>query len=418
MKRVLVLGSGGREHALAWRLSREAEVHVAPGNPGMAACVQLHSCQLADQDAVSTLARILAPHLVVIGPEDPLVAGLADRLRGEGFSVLGPGAAGARHEESKAWSKRMMAEAGVPTSPFEVFTEFEPAVRFAMQRFDAGAGVAVKASGPALGKGAVICTSREEARDALELMLVFRELGEAGSTVVVEDLAPGREFSLLTLVNESGISSFPVAQDYKRIGTGGVGPNTGGMGSASPVSWVGPDLVAETEERVVRPILREMLGQGIAYRGVLFSGLMHGEQGLSCLEYNVRFGDPETQTVMRRVGGSLLDALTACAEGRELPAIEALPEAALTVVLAAAGYPGPVRKGDPITIPAELPAEVQIFLAGVSKQDGELVTSGGRVLGVSATGGSLSEAKQAAYSAADQIQFDGKQMREDIGDLA
>lgn len=412
--KVLVLGGGGREHALAWRLSQDAEVHSAPGNPGIADVATVHSIALTEAQKIVQLARDLQPDLIVIGPEDPLITGLADQLCCAGQTVFGPSAAAARMEGSKAFSKAVMTHAGVPTAASETFTDFSAALHYVETQFDAGKQVAVKASGNALGKGVVVADRVEIAREALEAMLVLREFGEAGTTVVVEERLFGREFSLLTLCSESGLRSLPVAQDHKRAFEGDEGPNTGGMGTVSPVEWVTPEMIAETEDRVVRPALEALRSQGIGYRGVLFSGLMATEEGIKCLEYNVRFGDPETQSVMARVQSGFVEALLASAKGEPIPEIEVAPCAAVTVVVASAGYPGPIEKGKVIEIPV-LPADVHLFHAGTALKDGQLVTSGGRVFGVTATGTNMESAREKAMAVAEKIQFEGAWFRRDIG---
>ncbi len=412
--RVLVIGGGGREHALAWKLAQEAEILAAPGNPGIAALGECFSVAAKDSVGLTTLADRLRPDLVVVGPEDPLVDGLAEHLRMSGHAVFGPGADGAKLEASKAHSKAEMAAAGVPTAHFQSFTDAGAALEFATSRFDAGRGVAVKASGNALGKGVVVCDSLDQAEDAIGAMLVEGELGEAGRTVVVEDRLVGREFSLLTVVSGEDFVSLPVAQDHKRIFDGDRGPNTGGMGTHSPVSWLEHGWVERAEAEVVRPILARLRRQGIDYRGVLFSGLLVEDGKPYCLEYNVRFGDPETQTVLRRVGAGFYELLHSAATGSPLPEIEVLRQAACTVVLASAGYPGKVKAGFPITI-GEMPTGVQLFHAGTALEAGQIVTKGGRVLGVSAVGSDLAAACAEAYTAVANIHFEGMQFRRDIG---
>jgi phosphoribosylamine---glycine ligase len=406
--KILVVGGGGREHALAWKLAQEAEVVATPGNPGIAEVARLVPGDPVD---VAQAERV---DLVVVGPEDPLVDGLADRLRAVGVPCFGPGAAGAQLEGSKALSKELMHAAGVPTAMYGTFQSVMEAKMFARARFDAGRQVAVKASGNALGKGVIVCAELAEAEDALERMMVAREFGPAGETVVVEDRLVGREFSLLTLVSDAGYRSLPVAQDYKRALDGDLGSNTGGMGTYSPVPHVPDALLEETERRVVAPILAELSRRGIEYRGVLFSGLMmHGDE-LNSLEYNVRFGDPETQTVVRRLGSGFATALFACAVGEEIPPFEVLDHAAVTVVLASGGYPGSYEKGLPITVES-LPEDVVLFHAGTALREGGLVTNGGRVFGVSAVGPTVDVARSRAYAAAEHVRFPGKHLRSDIG---
>lgn len=405
--RILVVGSGGREHALAWKLSEEHEVVCAGGNPGIAVDVAV-----APADDLVTLAKGF--DLVVVGPEDPLVDGLGDRLRAAGIACYGPGADGARLEASKAFSKATMAAAGVPTADARTFDDSDGAVAYARDRFAEGRRVVVKASGNALGKGVVVCEGFEEAERAVGTMMRDRAYGAAGDTVVIEDRLVGPEFSLLTIVGDGGFFSLPVAQDHKRAFDGDRGPNTGGMGTVSPCGWVSEDLVRETEARVVAPILAELRRQGVSYRGTLFSGLMVQDGTPYCLEYNVRFGDPETQSVMLRLGRGLGDALYAAATGAPIPPLETLDNAAVTVVVASGGYPGAYAKGLPITVGA-LPEGAKLFHAGTALRDGGLVTSGGRVIGASASAPTMAEARRLAYAAAAAVRFEGAFIRGDIG---
>ena len=317
-----------------------------------------------DHAEVTELAKKLEVDYVVVGPEDPLIGGLADALRGEGISVVGPGREGATLEGSKAFSKSMMVEAGVPTARGGEFKHPDTAKAFAAEFFAAGNGVAVKASGAALGKGVVVCTELEQALAAIDDMMVHKVHGTAGETVVVEQMLVGQEFSLLTLVSGQSYQSLPVSQDYKRAFDGDRGPNTGGMGTYSPVGWLDQSVVEETERTVVEPLLQLMAGKGIDFRGVLFSGLMVEDGVPYCLEYNVRFGDPETQTVMRRLGAGFADALYCVAKGEQVPQIGVSPLSATTVVLASGGYPGSYEKGKVIEIPDDLDDEVVVFHAG------------------------------------------------------
>jgi phosphoribosylamine---glycine ligase len=415
--RILLLGSGGREHALAWKLAQEAEVMCAPGNPGIAEDCECRAISLEDQSAVEQLCQELQPDLVVVGPEAPLIAGLGDRLRRAGFSVFGPSEAGARLEGSKAFAKDLMREHGVTTAEFSTFEDPELAAMYARAHFEGGRQVVVKASGAALGKGAIVCSSLEEAEDAIRMMMVDGELGDAGRTVVIEERLSGPEFSLLTICSGAHFASLPVSQDYKRALNGDRGPNTGGMGSYSPVGWVNQELVRQTEDEVVKPMLDALQMHAIDFRGVLFSGLiLHGSRPY-CLEYNVRFGDPETQTVMMRLGSGLADALLAAAEGRSFESPEVLDNAAVTVVIASGGYPGAVKKGLPIELPVDVPQGVKLFHAGTATADARLVTSGGRVLGVTASAPTLEEARILAYETARQVRFEGARYREDIAIL-
>ena len=406
--RVLIVGSGGREHALAWKLAQEHEVHACPGNPGIGMVAECHP------ESPEQVANVVRPDLIVIGPEGPLIEGLADRLRQSGHLVFGPGAGGARLEGSKVFSKQLMLEAGVPTAVSGTFNEVHDASAFARQLLEASGKAVIKASGAALGKGVVICSSQAEVDDTLQSMLVDKDLGEAGSEVVVEEFLDGFEFSLLTLCNEQGSLSLPVAQDYKRALDNNRGPNTGGMGTYSPVASVSSTLISQTESQFVHPLLQALKNRGIAYRGVLFSGVMVKNGDPYCLEYNVRFGHPETQSVMRRLGVSFGEALYATARGEPIPKVEILDNAVVTVVMASAGYPGSVEKGLPISF-GVMPPEVVVFHAGTAQIDGKLCTAGGRVLGVSAVGSSIAKARDNAYAAVGNIRFDGAQFRTDIG---
>ncbi|MBL8061324.1 MAG: phosphoribosylamine--glycine ligase [Chthonomonas sp.] len=412
--RILVVGSGGREHALVWKLSQEAEVIAAPGNPGMdCECFDVSATDLVGMES---LCQRLAPDLVVVGPEDPLVAGLGDRLRTAGFNVFGPNADGAQLEASKAFSKEMMLRAGVPTASSGTFTDPEEALAYSSERFEAGFQVVVKASGNALGKGVVICLTLDEAEDAIAEMMIEGAFGEAGRTVVIEDRLIGREFSLLTIVSDGQFASLPVARDYKRALDGDRGPNTGGMGTYSPCDWISPRLLAETEARIVQPMVNQMVSDGISYRGVLFSGIMVVNGSPMCLEYNVRFGDPETQSVVRRLGFGFGEVLMAAAKGEPLPAVEASSDAAVTVVVASAGYPGSIKKGLPIQL-EEMPEGVVVYHAGTKLSESQLVTNGGRVLAVSAIGKDLDEARELAYRGVAQVRFDGAFFRKDIASI-
>ena len=410
--RILVVGSGGREHALAWKLSQEAEVHVAPGNPGIAEDAKLHPVAASDFPALISLAKQLSVDLVVVGPENPLIEGLADALRAEGIPTFGPSAADSRLEGSKAFSKALMREARIPTAEFQTFTESGTAREYARDMFQKGRPVVIKASGAALGKGVIVCSDVEDAERAISSMIDDNEFGGAGSTIVVEERLRGPEFSLLTLCSGERHLSLPVAQDYKRAYEKDEGPNTGGMGSYSPVPWISTDLIARTEAEVVAPVLRSL--KGSQYRGLLFSGLMVQDGKPYCLEYNVRFGDPETQSVMMRLGNGFAAALLACAKGEQIPEVEVLLNHSVCVVVASAHYPGDVTKGIPIDLPATLPPNAKIFHAGTALRDGQLVTNGGRVFGVTASGETAEEAREAAYALAKKIEFDGAWYRSDI----
>lgn len=411
--RVLVVGSGGREHALCWKLAKEAEVLAAPGNPGIESCGACFPVRTDDFDGLEGLCMRERPDLVVVGPEAPLIAGLADRLRSAGFAVFGPSAQAAQLEGSKAFAKEMMRRAGVPTAGFETFHHPDDAEEFARQAYDQGKQLAVKASGPALGKGVVVAATLQESLDAIRMMMVGHAFGDAGATVVLEERLFGKEFSLLTICSGERFFSLPVAQDYKRAHDGDRGPNTGGMGSHSPVPWLSEHVVRRAEEKVVAPILRQLAKEGLEYRGTLFSGIMVHEGQPYCLEYNVRFGDPETQSVMPRLANGFAEVLRAAALGEPLPPVSTLRNAAVTVVVASHGYPDSPVTGKRLDV-AAVEENVLVFHAGTRHSNGELVTSGGRVAAVTAVAPSLEEARERAYRNVGAVRFEGAWYRSDI----
>lgn len=411
---VLVYGSGGREHALAWKLAKEAEVLVTPGNPGIAEDAECVPLPDGGFPGLADLCRARNVDLVVVGPENPLIEGMADVLRARDIAVFGPGASAARLEGSKAFAKALMAQAGVPTAEFGTFHDAATARAYAAACFDRGAPVVVKASGAALGKGVIVCSNKEEAFAWIERLITHREMGEAGDTVVLERRLVGREFSLLTLCSEAGFHSLPVAQDYKRIGDGDQGPNTGGMGAVTPIAGISPDAVAEVEARMVRPMLAALAAQGAPFRGTLFTGVLVEDGTPYCLEYNVRFGDPETQCVLPILGPGLAEALRAAAAGDPIEPVPTQTVASCAVVIASPGYPGDYPKGRPITVEPMDP-EVKLFHAGTRIDADRLVTNGGRVAAVTATGATLTEARLLAYANVGRVRFEGAYHRSDIG---
>ena len=413
--RFLVVGSGGREHALVWKLAQESTVFATPGNAGIAQTCQTFNVLPSDTPGLIELAKAQQIDVVVVGPEEPLINGLADELRAAGIAVFGPGREGAMLEGSKAFSKRMMVEARVPTADYGEFNDPESAREFVGEMFARGKHVAVKASGAAYGKGVSVCLTQEDAEEAIAQAMIEKVFGPAGETLVIEDCLFGREFSLLTLVSGRSYRSLPVAQDYKRAYDGDRGPNTGGMGSYSPVAWLEDSIIEKAEQRVAVPLINLMADKGIDFRGVLFSGLMVVGGEPYCLEYNVRFGDPETQSIMRRLGKGFAYALWCVAKGEEIPEIEVQENAVVTVVMASEGYPGKYKKGRTVTIPEMQDNDVVVFHAGTEMLVEDLVSSGGRVLAVSAVDQSIEAARQAAYKAVGQIDFKGKFARTDIG---
>jgi phosphoribosylamine--glycine ligase len=399
--RICVVGSGGREHALAVALARHAEVVVTPGNAGIPGSTTKRPEEI-DAD------------LFVIGPETPLVEGLADYLRGAGRLVFGPGADGARLEGSKAWMKDLLRAAGVPTARYGAFTEPEPALAFLR---DLPGPWVVKTDGLAAGKGVLVTESFDEAAADVGAKLSGEAFGDAGRRVVVEEHLDGPELSLLCVCDGKRAVPLAPAQDFKRLGDGDAGPNTGGMGAYSPVPIAGKDVVDEVLERAVLPTLAALQARGIDYRGVLYAGIMLTSQGPKVLEYNVRFGDPEAQVVLPRYAGNLSELLEEAAAGR----LESEPRfddrAAVTVVLAAEGYPLNPRTGDVIEglDAADALDDVLVFRAGVARDgDGRLVTAGGRVLAVTGLGDDLAAARATAYNAVSHISWPGMQHRTDI----
>jgi phosphoribosylamine--glycine ligase len=415
--RVLVVGSGGREHALAWALARSPrvdEVVAAPGNPGIEALGECRPVAVDDPAAVAELADQVDADLTVVGPEAPLVAGVVDAIGARGRLAFGPRAAGARLEGSKQWMKEVLVAAGVPTARHAAFTADDEAAALAFLETLPGLYV-VKTDGLAAGKGVAVTESLAEARDAVRAYLSGAAFGDAGRTLVIEEGLSGPELSVLAFVDGRAAEALAPAQDYKRIGDGDTGPNTGGMGAYSPVPAADESVVADVLDRAVLPTLRELQRRDVDYRGVLYAGLMLTPAGLKVLEYNVRFGDPECQVVLPRLDGDLAEHCVAVAEGHLL-AVRFTSEACVTVALASAGYPGPTHSGDVIEgidAAARLPSVI-VFHAGTARVDGDLVTAGGRVLNVTATAPTLAEARARAYAAVAKISWPGMQYRRDI----
>ncbi len=402
--KVCVVGSGGREHALAHVLSRSAEVVVTPGNPGI-------------PGSVPTPPEQLDADLFVIGPEAPLVDGLADRLRAAGRLVFGPGADGARLEGSKAWMKELLVAAGVPTAAHGTFTEAGPAYSFLDTMVPP---YVVKTDGLAAGKGVLVTDSLDDARSAIDDYLSGSAFGDAGRTVVIEEGMVGPELSVLAVCDGTRAVPLAPAQDFKRIGDGDAGPNTGGMGAYSPVPLVDDQLLGTVMDEFVAPTLAELSRRGIDYRGVLYAGLMLTPTGPRMLEYNVRFGDPETQVVVPRVTSDLAELLAQAAAGHIVDEPTFTDDAMVTVVAAAEGYPAAPRTGDVITgIDAARALDgVTVFCAGVGVSDGQLVTAGGRVLNVCGTGPSIESARARAYEGLARISWPGLTHRGDIAATA
>jgi phosphoribosylamine--glycine ligase len=396
--KVLIVGSGGREHALAWKLAQSPklrELHAAPGNPGIASLGNCHPVRADDGEGLLTLAGSLAIDLVVVGPEVPLVAGVADQLRHAGVAVFGPGREAAMLEGSKSFAKELMLAAEVPTAR-ELSEPVAPCV--------------VKADGLAAGKGVFVCP------DAESLAKALKEVEAFPGKPVFEELLIGEELSMLVLAAGEETLALAPAQDFKRAYDGDQGPNTGGMGSYSPVPGIGPDEIEAILEQVHRPVLTELADRGHPFIGVLYAGLMRTDEGIKVLEFNVRFGDPETQAILPRIEGDLLEALAEAANGElEDVKLGASEEACVTVVLAAGNYPAGSDKGSLIKGIAEAEATgAVVFQAGTAVRDEALVTSGGRILNVSALGPTITAARERAYAACEKINWDGMRYRTDI----
>lgn len=416
----MLIGSGGREHALAWRLKRSPSLttlYAAPGNPGIDAEAQGVALDVTDHAAVIAFCQDKDIGLVVVGPEAPLVAGLGDDLRAAGFAVFGPDKAAAQLEGSKGFTKDLCMRAEIPTAAYARHTD-KAAALADLARF--GLPVVIKADGLAAGKGVIIAETAEDARAAVEDMF-SGSFGDAGAEIVLEEFMVGEEASFFALSDGMHVVPFGSAQDHKRVGDGDTGPNTGGMGAYSPAPVLTDELEALVMERIIEPTVRTMDAEGMPYVGVLYAGLMLTSEGPKLIEYNCRFGDPECQVLMTRFSGDLVELLHACAVQSGLTAHRApafIPDTALTVVMAAKGYPGTPEKGGAINRIAEAEAaaeDVKIFHAGTAVKDGQLVANGGRVLNVTATAPSVTEARARSYAAVDALDFASGFCRRDIG---
>jgi phosphoribosylamine--glycine ligase len=414
---ILVIGGGGREHALAWKLKqspRIGKLYIAPGNGGTRLLGENVPIGVMEFERLADFAEQKKIHLTVVGPDDPLVGGIVDVFKNRGLRVWGPSKAAAQIEGSKAFSKQLMRDAGIPTADFAVFTNHDEALRYVR---DHGVPIVVKASGLALGKGVAVCRTVKEAEAALKELMLDRVFKDSGTEVVIEQYLEGQEVSVHAMSDGTTYKMFPVSQDHKTIGEGDTGENTGGMGVIAPVPWVSAEMIGGIEARVVRPTFEALRNHGAQFAGMLYPGLMMPGSGPQVLEYNARFGDPECQVYMRLLKTDILDLLEACVDGtlRELP-LEWAPGFAANIVVASGGYPGEYKKGLPIAgiEEAEKVQGVVVFHAG-TVLDGELKTSGGRVLGVSAVGDTLQDALDCAYEAVGKIHFEGMYYRRDIG---
>jgi phosphoribosylamine--glycine ligase len=423
--KVLIIGSGGREHALAWKLAqspRITEMWCAPGNAGIAGeqlsanrsmveCVEVAADNLP---GLLALAKEKQIELTVVGPDNPLALGVVDLFQKHGLRIWGPNQKAAQFESSKVFSQNFMERHGIPTAKGGTFNEAKAAKDFATML---QGKCAVKADGLALGKGVLLCQTVVEAYLAIDDLLVHRKFGDAGQQVVIQELLEGMEISLHALCDGKTARLFPAAQDHKRIGDRDTGPNTGGMGAYTPAPFLTEAVQGEVETRILKPWLQGCAAEGIDFRGLLYPGVMLTKDGPKVIEFNTRFGDPETQAFLMRLENDLLGLLEACVDGRlDQVTLRWRSEAAVCVVMAAAGYPGSYLKGKPIhgLLETSRLADTKVFHAGTRREGDQIVTNGGRVLGVTALGAGLAEARDKAYQAVDKIQFDGAQFRRDI----
>ncbi|MBB4143015.1 phosphoribosylamine--glycine ligase [Rhizobium rhizoryzae] len=413
--KVLLIGSGGREHALAWKLAQSpllTKLYAAPGNPGIAEEAELVSLNVEDHAAVIAFCQKQAIDFVVVGPEAPLVAGLADDLRAAGFVVFGPSKAAAQLEGSKGFTKDICARYNIPTGAYQRFTAAEPAKAYIREQ---GAPIVVKADGLAAGKGVTVAMTLDEALAAVDDCFAGA-FGAAGAEVVVEAYLDGEEASFFCLSDGKTALALATAQDHKRVGDGDTGPNTGGMGAYSPAPVMTPDMVQRTMKEIIEPTIRGMAESGYPFTGVFFAGLMITAKGPELIEYNVRFGDPECQVLMMRLKSDLLPILYAASTGTlDQVSAEWRDEPALTVVMASKGYPGAYDKATQIEHLPQARDGAKVFHAGTALKDGQLVATGGRVLNLTATASTVAEAQAKAYALVDEVRWENGFCRRDIG---
>ena len=416
--KILIIGSGGREHATGWKVAQSklaGEIFFAPGNAGTSTLGTNVNIKATDINALLDFAKKEHIDLTLALPDDPLALGVVDLFQENGLKIFGPTKNAAMLESSKAFAKRFMQKYGLPTANFKTFTEYDKAIKYlATQKIP----IVVKVSGLALGKGVFICESLKEAELAVKDILVEKVFGEAGNEIVIEEYMTGPEISTHAFSDGVNYSMFPTSQDHKRIGEGDTGPNTGGMGTIAPIPFVSGEIIENIKESIIAPAIKSMSEEGAPFMGVLYAGLMRTSDGPKILEFNARFGDPETQTYMRLLDSDIIEIFFACIEGKlSSKKIEWKKQSACTIVLASGGYPGNYEKGKIISGigDAELDSDIVVFHAGTASKDGEIVTNGGRVLGVSATGETLEVALEKAYKAVAKISFEGMQYRRDIG---
>ncbi|MDX2424038.1 MAG: phosphoribosylamine--glycine ligase [Amphritea sp.] len=415
---VLVIGSGGREHALAWHAAKDSKVSkvfVAPGNAGTALEPKLENVAIdvMDQDALVAFAKENTVALTIVGPEAPLVEGIVDRFSSEGLRCFGPSKGAAQLEGSKAFTKDFLERQQIPTADYQNFTEIEPALAYLREK---GAPIVVKADGLAAGKGVIVAMTLQEAEDAVQDMLAGNAFGEAGHRVVIEEFLDGEEASFIVMVDGTNVLPMATSQDHKRAGNGDTGLNTGGMGAYSPAPVVTPEIDQRIMAEVILPTVKGMAEEGNTYVGFLYAGLMIMAEGTpKVIEYNCRFGDPETQPIMLRLKSSIVELCDAALDGKlDQTSADWDTRSAVGVVLAAGGYPGDYAKGDVISLPESTEEGAKVFHAGTAMKDGQVVTNGGRVLCATALGNSVTEAQQRAYELVKQIDWNGVYYRDDI----
>ncbi len=418
--KVLVVGSGGREHAIVWKVAQSPyveKIYCAPGNPGIGQLAECVNIKPTDVKKLADFAEEKGINLTIVGPEAPLVEGIVDEFEKRGLRIFGPSKSAARLEGSKVFAKEMMKKWGVPTADFKVFDNPEEAKAYIKEK---GAPIVVKADGLAAGKGVTVAKTVEEALEAIDRIMVEKVFGDAGNRVVIEECLEGEEASYLVVTDGENFIPLATAQDHKAVFDGDRGPNTGGMGAYSPAPVLSEEMEKEVQEKVIKPILKGMKEEGYPFKGILYAGLMVTKDGVKVLEFNVRFGDPEAQVILRRLKTDLVEVCTSVINGKLVENLDWIPETSICVVLASKGYPGKYEKGKEITgiEEAEKLDSVVVFHAGTAVKDGKLVTNGGRVLNVTALGKDIVEARENVYKAVEKIHFDGMHYRKDIGEKA
>jgi phosphoribosylamine---glycine ligase len=414
--KVLIVGGGGREHAIVWKLSQSSKIkqmYCAPGNPGIAELAECVPIAASDIEKLAEFVKKQQIDLTFVGPEEPLSLGIVNYFKEHGLAVYGPSKEAARIEGSKAFAKELMIKYQIPTAKYAAFTNYEEALAYLRSE---GAPIVIKADGLAAGKGVVVASSLEEAEDALKSMMQDVALGLAGVRVVIEEFLEGEEMTLLSFVNHSTVKPMVPSQDHKPVYDGDKGPNTGGMGTYAPLPHIDSSIVERVIRDIVQPTAEAMEEEGVPYEGILYTGLMLTKEGPKVIEYNARFGDPETQVVLPLLETDLLEIVTASLTG-ELENVEVKwkDKAAVCVIMSSGGYPGPYEKGEVISGLDQVVHPTMIFHAGTAAKDGEIITNGGRVLGITAIGETLKEARELAYKSVEKVSFNGAHYRTDIG---